>query len=210
MKNITKKCEVCGSECSPKYRVTKAYLERIRFCSHACMHEGQRGQRLSTYGKTRISLAERFWSKVDKQERDDCWLWTGAKTRIGGYGKLGNRQHHGSDLRAHRLSYELHVGVIPDGMCVCHKCDNPLCVNPNHLFLGTLADNNADREAKGRGSDKRGVKNPRARLTIETVRKIRRLRAKGMSQAEVGRIVGFPQTTISKIDRGVGWIPESK
>jgi DNA-binding XRE family transcriptional regulator len=207
MKITPKKCEVCGVEFSPKYRVTEAYWKGRRYCSHACMHKGQVGQRLATYGKERLSLAERFWSKVAKRGPKDCWLWTGATT-FRGYGKLGNRANHGSDRFAHRVSYELNIGPIPDGLCVCHTCDTPLCVNPSHLFLGTLAENNADREAKGRGSDKHGANNPRARLTAAIVKKIKKLRAKGMSQEKIGKIVGFPQTTISKIDRGVGWIPK--
>lgn len=86
---------------------------------------------------------DKFWSKVNKT--DDCWKWTAAKCH--GYGYFGFR---GKSMRAHRVSWILHFGEIPKGKIICHKCDNPSCVNPQHLFLGSWKDNSMDRQRKGR------------------------------------------------------------
>lgn len=94
---------------------------------------------------------DRFWAQVQKS--NECWLWTGAKQTTGGYGimHVSNIRH-----RAHRFSYELHNGPIPPGLCVLHRCDVPACVNPDHLWTGTRADNTKDMIKKGRAAYQNG------------------------------------------------------
>lgn len=118
---------------------------------------------------------ERFWSKVVKSENDDsCWNWLAVPDRKG-YGRFsigGSRKNGGTIMFAHRVSWELAYGEIPDGLEVLHTCDNPPCVNPNHLFVGTQADNMRDMVAKGRST--LGEKNPMAKLTQSDIEEIRR------------------------------------
>ena len=96
------------------------------------------------------SIEDRFWAKVSAPSRHDCWTWTGGRGR-GGYGniqrRVGSRRWA---VRAHRLSWELHFGPVPAGLWVLHRCDNPPCVNPDHLWLGTRLDNMRDAGRKGR------------------------------------------------------------
>jgi hypothetical protein len=98
--------------------------------------------------QTRAPLEERFWAKVDKS--GDCWLWTGATGGKDGYGKIQRGRRGMGYLWAHRVAFDLEYGAIPLGLQVLHRCDNPLCVRPEHLFLGTRSDNMRDAANKGR------------------------------------------------------------
>lgn len=135
-----------------------------------CPKHYQRLRRLgSTDTPTRASPADRFWQKVDRAS-DGCWIWTGA-CNAAGYGVL-----HGRERLAHRFSFELHHGAgSADGVLVLHRCDNPPCVRPDHLFPGTNLDNVRDMQAKGRQRppDMRGERHPSARLTEQQVVEIR-------------------------------------
>lgn len=119
-----------------------------------------------------VPVEERFWKYVNKT--DGCWEWTGARFVAGGYGAL-NGGRRGVTLRAHRLSWEIHHGPIPAGMDICHKCDNPPCVNPAHLFPGTTTQNMRDCSGKGRarGGSPGGERHHQAKLTDVKVLAIR-------------------------------------
>lgn len=111
---------------------------------------------------------ERFWSRVLIREANDCWLWLGCLTAVG-YGNLGLPGR--KSVGAHRFSWALANGPIPDGLWVLHRCDVRHCVNPSHLFLGTVADNQADMKSKGRAA--RGSRVPNSKLSPEHVLAIR-------------------------------------
>lgn len=198
----TKPCEYCGGDISPKYRVSKSYLAKRRFCSDRCKSKGMNGERRSTYRKPKIALEHRFWSKVQKSD-GGCWIWTGAKDS-NGYGYLASTL--GIPARkAPRVSYELHNDPIQEGLCVCHRCDNPSCVRPDHLFLGTRADNNRDRESKGRGNHAKGERVHSAKIDADGVRKIREMRAQGLSQQKIADALGLSQVSVGRVLLGKTW-----
>ena len=145
-----------------------------------------------------MTLQERFDKKWITIGSGGCWIWVGASW-TNGYGEIeAHGKHH---QFAHRISYELHVGPIPDGLCVLHTCDYPGCVNPKHLWLGTHADNMADMARKGRCPTKKGEANPFAKLTDIQVVEIRRLLGT-MRDYEIAKIYNVSPTHIGRIKLG--------
>lgn len=146
----------------------------------------------------------RFWSKVDcTAGLFECWLWTADKSPEMGYGHIKIK---GKTMQAHRLVWELLNGPIPNGMCVCHTCDNGSCCNPSHLWIGTIADNNHDRSAKGRTTrtgpkhPSRGEKHPSHKISDAQVEEIRSIHAqKTMTQCAMAVKFGVSTTLISYI-----------
>lgn len=137
MKHEPKLCGRCGISFSKRPKDTVKKWAGRRFCSQTC----------SNRSHETTPLSERFWRFVKVGGNDECWVWTGNS--VYGYGTLSTSRGK-SPARAPRISWEIHNGPIPDGLMVCHKCDNPPCVNPSHLFLGTAKDNANDCVAKGR------------------------------------------------------------
>lgn len=143
----------------------------------------------------------RFYSKVSKPDKNGCMMWNGAKT-MRGYGTLSWNKK--SMTLAHRLSYELHKGLIPPGMCVCHSCDNPSCVNPEHLWLGSLIDNNQDMVNKNRHALKKGMR-LYSKLTEDQVRDIRTQILNGITMVELSKKYNVSDRTINDINSGKLW-----
>lgn len=142
----------------------------------------------------------RFQAKIGPLQADGCRLWTAAG-RGHGYGMFNVR---GRVMGAHRVAYQIAYGAPPEGLCVCHRCDTRACVNPEHLFLGTQADNMADMVAKGRRAiPPRGVEVAVARLNDQQVREIRK--ASGIGPRALGRRYGVSHTTIMDIRAGRRW-----
>lgn len=176
------------------------------FCSVRCMAASRRR-----------TLETRFWQSVDDEASPrGCWPWRGT-VGAHGYGLISAESRR--SLRAHRVSWQLHHGPIPAGLFVCHRCDNPGCVNPAHLFLGTAADNTRDMMRKGRGYVQRpdyrerlrsvsvrGERVNTARLTADQVREIRRrYAAGGISQTALADEYGVTQTQVSQIVSRKSW-----
>lgn len=154
------------------------------------------------------SLVWRFWIKFERP-KGGCWEWKASKDghgygliQRGGYG----RKYGGKSIRAHRVSWMLHNGMIPDRLCVLHKCDNTSCVNPNHLFLGTKADNAHDRDDKGRHVAFHGEGHPMSKLTNENIKSIRHLFAiKKYNGVQLAKMYNISHCTAYRIINRVIW-----
>lgn len=172
-------CKVCG-----KHGYTCQSLPR-KTCSHDCAN------------KSFENTDQDFWKFVNKT--DSCWIWTGNVRN--GYGRFSIKS---DGIFAHRYSWQLCRGSIPEGICVLHNCpggDNPLCVNPDHLFLGTQVDNNKDKVAKNRQS--RGEDQGCSKLTTEAVREIRRLPSSTL--ISLAQRFGVHLATIHHVRHGKTW-----
>lgn len=168
---VSSVCERCGRN----YSVRSDQARIQRYCSSHCKHP---------------LPIDRFWARVLKSGDDACWLWQGTKRC--GYGLFS---FSGVQWSAHRFAYVIGNGPLMAGLDVLHRCDNPPCVNPAHLFLGTHVDNMADMVAKRRGK-------PKAKLTASQASEIR---ASGGRPIDVAREYGISPSTVSNIRAGRVW-----
>lgn len=150
-------------------------------------------------GFQKVSSIESFWSKVYKT--DSCWIWTGAKEG----GRYGSLKVNGKNTKAHRYSWEIHNGKIPEGNVVMHSCDNPKCVNPDHLSVGTTKDNVTDRVQKGRSAI--GEKSGASKLSLEQVSEIRRTyKFRVVTKVALAKKFSVAVSTIDSILLNKTWI----
>lgn len=188
MSESTRACPECGEAIPRKAGEFPWQYNRRRYCSRVCGSKASNARR-----------AEDARTIIEQRSRADasgCRLWT-ANVNHSGYGVVTRRM---KVTIAHRLAYEAYIGPIPPGMCVCHRCDVRACVNPDHLFLGTNADNTRDRNAKGRQA--RGERQGRAKLTADDVRAIRRSPAR---HVDLARAYGVGPTAIHNIRARLSW-----
>jgi hypothetical protein len=191
-------CRQCGDEFSVSPAVAAGGRGRGKYCGKPCAN--------LTHSQDRRPLVDRFWEKVDKGEIGACWIWTGAACKKG-YGNIGTGGREGKDVIVTRLICEWTHGPIPPGMMVCHDCpggENPRCVNPAHLFLGSAQDNMTDKVEKGR--QLRGETVPNSKLCDSDVVEIRdRYREKSANQGELARRFHVSRPTISEIVNRITW-----
>lgn len=190
VKRVPRTCFQCGKEFMAGVAHTRK--GKGNFCALSCW-----------YNYNARPLSERLWGKVEKTAT--CWLWTGT-TNNQGYGMIFCRERRKKVL-ASRASFEIAYGAIPDGVYVCHHCDNPLCVRPDHLFLGTPLSNMADMVSKGRHAH--GSKQPTSKLTEGDVLRIRQLLSEGnMRDCQIAKLFNVSHSAISDIKcrRKWGWL----
>lgn len=166
--------------------------------------------RLKRNGSTELtpwpSIEERFFAFICPEPYSGCWLWTGAVYHTGRGAKYqyGAFNPSGTTVHAHRFSYELHIGPIGKDLFCCHRCDTPLCVNPEHLFVGTALDNMRDSIAKDRHA--RGERGKGAKLTDADVIEIRRLYASGeATRKQLSKRFNADYSALCKIVKGKRW-----
>lgn len=169
-------------------------------CRNWCRLHYVRWQRHGDANYKKSTLRERFDNGYTKKS-NGCWDWNGSKDNYGyGFFSVGKKMR-----RVHRVSWNLYNGEILNGLYVLHKCDNPSCVNPDHLFLGTQQDNMRDRAVKGRNPDTRGCKNGRAKLKEDDIIEIRKLLLNGETRTSIAVKFNVSTAAIRHIDIGKTW-----
>lgn len=176
------------------YQRTQKHKENIS--------KAQLGEKNHQWGKRFeiTPVVDRFWKYVKKTK--SCWIWT-SKNQASGYGRLKIKGKH---ISVHRFSYELHKGKIPVGLFVCHSCDNRLCVNPDHLWLGTNTDNIRDMEKKGRSKHPNKENHWKSKFSISDIKKIREKYKTGyFSKKELAKEFGTCKSNMASILQNKTW-----
>lgn len=156
-------------------------------------------------GRHATHFPTRFWSNVKRGKRDECWEWQGS--RCGAKCEYGSTYYNGRNMVAHRAAWLLTYGMLPlPGLEICHKCDNGLCCNPRHLWIGTHKQNMEDRDQKGRHHTPKGSETTQAKLTEDKVIEIRSLLDRGLSQRTIAKQFGVSQPTICYINKSHAWV----
>lgn len=201
-------------ECSSEFKWRRSTTQKdAQFCSKKCWYKNN-AKKLASFNDKRFQwehstsqdkidrIISRFNEKVVK--KDGCWDWIGTKDK-NGYPLLfsGSSGYKFSEQRGNRISWLIHKGEVPKGMNVLHKCDNPVCCNPEHLFLGTPKANSEDRDRKGRSAY--GEKSKTSKLTNDDVKKIKYLLSIGVTQKRIGKDFKVNYRTIGNIHRGITW-----
>lgn len=205
-------CVRCGTASRPMVTPRR---KMVRYCGKACLNSDRREA-------ADRALPARFWKQVEKDVGEErhpglglCWEWRGrTNPRRFGYGVVSVYR---TMVAAHRVAWMVDRGPIPEGLWVLHRCDNPVCVRPDHLFLGTHHDNMADMRRKGRGPSRtawclanptlvmRGERHPCAKLTVAKVIEIRRRIASGETQQAVADSYGVKRESVREIIKGRNW-----
>ena len=180
-----------------------------KFTDYFCKHKNARNVCCSVECKHKklLNTTEKFWHKVNKNgpvcERlgTRCWEWTGGKD-TDGYGEM---MFEKKMSKSHRLSWIFAYGPIPKGLCVCHTCDNPKCVNPSHLFLGTNQINTLDRTMKGRSAHNTKGKNGMAKTTEDQAIAIREIYKTGKTTTSIAASFGISRREVNNIVSGKAW-----
>jgi hypothetical protein len=186
LNGIRKICAV--ADCSEPVAGPRSF-----YCSRECMNAMRRHK---SGKQPRLPELQRFWNAVDRRADNECWEWTRARDE-NGYGRISIGGRQGGMVLAHRHSYELANGPIPDGLDVLHSCDNPPCVNPGHLRAGTAKDNMEDVSIRERSNTRK--------LTAADVASIKAAYRGGATQLDLARKFGVCSSNVSYICRGVTW-----
>lgn len=182
-------------QCGEIFKIWPSDLKtsKGKYCSNRCQLDWQGHP---------DRVLEKFWKHVKIDSMTGCWQWTGGKNEFG-YGIFCTDKRR---IRTHRYCWELFKEPIPKGMCICHHCDNPSCINPDHMFIGTQAENMADMRKKHRGSTKPrpGTENPAAKLSEQQVRIIFSMNGTVRAE-EVAQVFNVKKTSVYNIWSRITW-----